>query len=81
MMEHCKQNEVNDLYQHLIKAWNSRHARDMADLFTENGESIGFDGSQSFGREEIFLHLEPIFSQHPTPLIYNESQGYPLYES
>jgi uncharacterized protein (TIGR02246 family) len=38
----------------------------MADLFTEDGESIGFDGSQSIGSEEIFKHLKPIFEDHPT---------------
>ena len=38
----------------------------MAELFTEDGESIGFDGSQSLGRDEIFAHLKPIFENHPT---------------
>lgn len=59
--------QVYGLYQQLIDAWNNRSARSMADLFTEEGESIGFDGSHSIGQDEIFSHLEPIFNSHPTP--------------
>lgn len=59
-------NEIQELYQHLLDAWNNRNARGMAELFTEDGESIGFDGSQSIGRMEIFSHLTPIFEHHPT---------------
>jgi uncharacterized protein (TIGR02246 family) len=58
--------EVQAVYKLLLDAWNNRCARGMADLFTDNGESIGFDGSQSIGREEIFSHLKPIFDDHPT---------------
>lgn len=58
--------EVKKVYQQLLEAWNNQHARKMADLFAFDGESIGFDGSQSIGREEIFSHLAPIFEHHPT---------------
>lgn len=58
--------EVQATYHQLLEAWNSRNARGMADLFAEDGESIGFDGSQSIGNEEIFMHLKPIFEDHPT---------------
>lgn len=59
-------NEIQKLYHHLLDAWNNRNAHGMAELFTEDGESIGFDGSQSIGRMEIFSHLTPIFDHHPT---------------
>ncbi|GAX88595.1 SgcJ/EcaC family oxidoreductase [Effusibacillus lacus] len=59
-------NEVHALYQQLLDGWNNRNARAMAELFTDDGESIGFDGSQSIGRDEIFSHLNPIFEHHPT---------------
>ncbi|MGE8203912.1 SgcJ/EcaC family oxidoreductase [Heyndrickxia sp. NPDC080065] len=59
-------NEIKELYQQLLDAWNNRNARGFAEQFTEDGESIGFDGSQSIGMEEIFSHLNPIFEQHPT---------------
>ena len=58
--------EVQAVYQQLIEAWNRRSASGMAELFDEDGESIGFDGSQSIGAEEIFMHLNPIFEDHPT---------------
>jgi len=66
-MQPSVSSEVQALYQQLIDAWNNRSARAMADQFTEDGEMIGFDGSQAIGREEIFSHLTPIFEEHPTP--------------
>ncbi|MEH7074422.1 SgcJ/EcaC family oxidoreductase [Neobacillus drentensis] len=59
-------NDVHAVYKKLIDAWNERSAEGMANLFIEDGESIGFDGSQSLGRHEIFSHLRPIFDHHPT---------------
>ncbi|TCS74787.1 uncharacterized protein (TIGR02246 family) [Effusibacillus lacus] len=66
MMKSSVTNEVHALYQQLLDGWNNRNARAMAELFTDDGESIGFDGSQSIGRDEIFSHLNPIFEHHPT---------------
>ncbi|GAB3068806.1 SgcJ/EcaC family oxidoreductase [Virgibacillus ainsalahensis] len=66
-MENTATNDIQKLYHNLIYAWNKRNARAMSDVFTENGEQIGFDGSQILGRDEIFSHLEPIFKDHPTP--------------
>jgi uncharacterized protein (TIGR02246 family) len=67
MVKSSESNEVQELYQQLIDGWNNRSARRMADQFAEDGEMIGFDGSQAIGREEIFSHLDPIFKEHPTP--------------
>jgi uncharacterized protein (TIGR02246 family) len=61
MMPASKSNEIEAIYQQLLEAWNNRDGRGMADLFAVNGESIGFDGSQSIGPEEIFSYLKPIF--------------------
>lgn len=58
--------EVETLYQQLLAAWNNQSARGMAELFAEEGELIGFDGSQAIGQDEIFSHLNPIFADHPT---------------
>ncbi|MEH7747189.1 SgcJ/EcaC family oxidoreductase [Neobacillus drentensis] len=58
--------DVQAVYKKLLDAWNERSAEGMAALFTEDGESIGFDGSQSIGRQEILSHLKPIFEHHPT---------------
>jgi uncharacterized protein (TIGR02246 family) len=59
--------EIEELYQQHIKAWNNRDARGMAELYSGEGMLIGFDGSQTNGREEVFAHLTPIFESHPTP--------------
>lgn len=59
--------EVQELYQNLIDAWNRRDARGMAELFAEEGVQIGFDGSMAIGPEEIESHVAPIFESHPTP--------------
>lgn len=65
-MENSNLKEVIAIYTQLLEAWNDRNAEEMAALFTDDGESIGFDGSQSIGRQEIFSHLQPIFEHHPT---------------
>jgi uncharacterized protein (TIGR02246 family) len=65
-MEQSVSNEIQAVYHQLLDAWNNRSADSMAELFTEEGEQIGFDGSQSMGREEIFSHLKSIFEHHPT---------------
>ncbi len=65
-MIESKQLNVKEVYEKLLKAWNNRDADGMASLFTEQGESIGFDGSQSVGPYEISSHLSPIFKDHPT---------------
>ena len=59
--------EVQGVYEKLIQAWNSRQARDMANLFAVDGELIGFDGSLIIGKEAILDHLDPIFKTYPTP--------------
>ncbi|BAC15262.1 SgcJ/EcaC family oxidoreductase [Oceanobacillus iheyensis] len=59
--------EVQQLYQKLIDAWNKRDAEGMAGLFTDQGVQIGFDGSKLIGKKEILSHLVPIFEEHPTP--------------
>ncbi|MCG7337433.1 SgcJ/EcaC family oxidoreductase [Sporosarcina sp. ACRSM] len=59
-------NEVQNLYQKLIDAWNRRDAKGMSEQFAEHGVQIGFDGSKIIGQEEIFLHVKPIFEEHPT---------------
>jgi uncharacterized protein (TIGR02246 family) len=66
-LESSVANEINELYYQLIDAWNTRNASEMAELFTEEGELLGFDGSQVVGRKEIYFHLNPIFKEHPTP--------------
>ena len=60
--------EIVQLYNELITAWNERNAEAMARLFAKQGEMIGYDGSDAVGQEEITAHLSPIFLQHRTPM-------------
>ena len=54
------------LYARLLDAWNARDAAAFADQFTS---SVGFDGSQMDGRDEIRAELARIFADH-TPATY-----------
>jgi uncharacterized protein (TIGR02246 family) len=58
--------EVRALYRRVLDAWNRRSARDFAAPFADDGEVIGFDGSQNAGRVEIESELERIFADHET---------------
>ena len=58
--------QVRLLYQELLKAWNEKNARKMADLIAENGNLVGFDGSQIDGRRQVESVLGKIFADHPT---------------
>lgn len=59
--------KVRGLYQELLEGWNQRDAEAMAAPFADDGETIGFDGSEVVGKEEISGHLRPIFEHHETP--------------
>ncbi|WP_374723417.1 SgcJ/EcaC family oxidoreductase [Calidifontibacillus erzurumensis] len=65
-MNNSVMKEIETVYKQLLNGWNNRNAREMADVFAEDGEMIGFDGSLAIGKEEIFSHLKPIFDDHPT---------------
>jgi uncharacterized protein (TIGR02246 family) len=58
--------EVRTLYRELLDGWNQRNPDAFAAPFAENGEVIGFDGSQMTGRVEIASTLQQIFADHVT---------------
>jgi len=57
---------IRRLYEQILIAWNQQDALAMAAQFEENGNLIGFDGSQADSRTAIEDHLRPIFADHPT---------------
>jgi uncharacterized protein (TIGR02246 family) len=61
-----EESQVRELYRRLLEAWNKRDARTFAALYEENGNQIGFDGSQINGRAEIETYLSQIFADHLT---------------
>ncbi len=58
--------EVRTLYRQLLDSWNNRDASVYASLFIEDGDVIGFDGSQMTGQTEIASTLQQIFANHQT---------------
>ncbi len=54
------------LYRQLHQAWNERSASDFAALFTDDGTSVGFDGSEMHGPAQIERELAQIFADHQT---------------
>jgi uncharacterized protein (TIGR02246 family) len=54
------------LYEQILIAWNQQDAAAMAARFEEDGNIVGFDGSQADSRAAIEDHLRPIFADHPT---------------
>lgn len=58
--------EIELLHESLLSFWNSQDANGMASLFSENGNVIGFDGSQLNGPNAIKIELEKIFAHHKT---------------
>lgn len=57
---------VEALYRELLERWNQRDVGGFAALFAEDGNVVGFDGSQVDGRAEIESHLRWIFADHVT---------------
>ena len=57
------------LYTRLLEAWNKRDATGFAAQFTDDGSTVGFDGSQLDGRRAIATELGRIFADH-TPATY-----------
>ena len=71
--------QIQKLYHQWIEAWNHRDAKWMAELFSEQGVQIGFDGSKAVGKAEIFAHLNPILEgSSDSPLCY-QSQIRPAF--
>lgn len=58
--------DIRALYRRVLDGWNKRSAEAFATPFAEDGEVIGFDGSQMSGREEIISTLRQIFADHVT---------------
>ena len=63
-MKEANQNQIKELYNSLLKNWNNQKAKGFAELFTEDGITIGFDGSQMNGQDQIRMELEEIFANH-----------------
>src|SRR5579859_1836842 len=57
---------VRALYQQVLDGWNAHSGDGFAAPFAEDGETIGFDGSQMIGQADIATTLNQIFADHVT---------------
>ena len=57
-------NDIRDLYERMIAGWNTGDAAAMTRDFADDGEIVGFDGSEVSGREQIASYLAGIFADH-----------------
>ena len=57
---------VSTVYNDLLQAWNRRSAEGFAANFAEDGEVVGFDGSETKGRSAIASEMQRIFMDHQT---------------
>ncbi|MBA3350455.1 MAG: SgcJ/EcaC family oxidoreductase [Actinobacteria bacterium] len=57
---------LRDLYRRVLDGWNRASGTDFAAPFAEDGEVIGFDGSQTKGRTIIAEEMNGIFADHAT---------------
>ncbi|MEJ1237356.1 SgcJ/EcaC family oxidoreductase [Chryseolinea sp. T2] len=58
--------EIRQLYQRLIEAWNKRDASAFSECFADDSICIGFDGSEMAGKATILKQLSQIFNDHKT---------------
>jgi uncharacterized protein (TIGR02246 family) len=58
--------EVRNLYRNLLDQWGEQNASGFANLFAEEGNVVGFDGSIMNGRAEIESQLSAIFANNRT---------------
>jgi uncharacterized protein (TIGR02246 family) len=56
--------DVRGLYERMIASWNAGDAAAMTRDFADDGQIVGFDGSEVSGREQIASYLAGIFASH-----------------
>src|SRR5258705_12271738 len=61
-----EETEIRALYRQIVSGWNRRSADAIAELFADDGDAIGCDGSEFKGRAEIAAVHRQIFDDHRT---------------
>lgn len=57
---------IKELYRAILAGWNSDDAEAFATPFAEDGEVVGFDGSEVPGRGLIAEQMAAVFADHST---------------
>jgi uncharacterized protein (TIGR02246 family) len=60
------QEEITGAYRSILAAWNADDAEAFAAVFADDGQVIGFDGSDISGRARIAEEMAAIFADHKT---------------
>jgi uncharacterized protein (TIGR02246 family) len=68
-------------YDRVLEGWNAKSGDDFAEPFADDGEVVGFDGSQSVGRAEIAAEMARIFADHATGTYVGKVEGIRLLGS
>ena len=58
--------QIRGLYQQMLASWNARAPVALTVLYLEDGNIVGFDGSQHNGQADIAATMAQIFADHPT---------------
>jgi uncharacterized protein (TIGR02246 family) len=56
--------DIRELYETMIAGWNAGDAAAMTRDFADDGQIVGFDGSEVSGRKRIAAYLAGIFASH-----------------
>ena len=56
--------KIHALYQQLMDGWNRGSGKDFATPFADNGDLVGFDGTQLKGRQEIDSFHQQLFDTY-----------------
>lgn len=59
--------QIRALYAGFLDAWNRRSGAAVSAGFADDGEIVGFDGSQTSGRLSIAAEFRKLFGVHQTP--------------
>ena len=65
---HPQDAQIRALYASFVDGWNQRSGAAVSAGFADDGEMIGFDGSQTAGRLSIAAEFRKIFGSHQTAL-------------
>jgi uncharacterized protein (TIGR02246 family) len=57
---------ITDIYRAILRGWNAADADAFASVFAEDGQVVGFDGSEVIGRAQIAEEMAAIFADHAT---------------
>jgi uncharacterized protein (TIGR02246 family) len=74
-MSDSEDQAIRSLYHRVLAGWNNASGDEFAAPFAEDGEIVGFDGSQSAGRGNIAAEMGRIFADHATGAYVGKVRG------